>query len=376
MPSVERVTSAATSVGPEPSHRNGFGLLRLVLASSVILQHSLALTGHIDDTYIGWWHPASIGDLAVGGFFAVSGYLLFASARRHPPRQYLSLRFHRLFPGYWASLIAVAFIAAPAAAVLGAGTYQLVGTNSAITFVVLNSSLVVLQHGIGDLLGSNPWPVALNGSLWSLAPEFCCYLILLVTVLLGRRSRIKVEVWLGAVLIGCFVVMTATRLFVHSGPGDALGLLAGLGLAFFTGSLVQHRGWLATPSRGTTLLALIVLVGVVAIGLWAPFGPVVLAFALVAVGRRLTTGWASRVDAHRDLSYGVYLYHFPVIQLLVAAGVVPLTVTGALAVVAPVTFVLVLPLAAASWYAVEKPAQERARRIRRAAAARDAADST
>lgn len=370
------MTSTATDTGPEPSHRNGFGLLRLVLASSVILQHSLALTGHIDDTFIGWWHPASIGDLAVSGFFAVSGYLLFASARRHPTRQYLSLRFHRLFPGYWASLIAVAFVAAPLAAALGAGTYRLLGTNSAVSFVLLNSSLVVLQHGIGSLLASNPWPDALNGSLWSLAPEFCCYLILLVTVLLARRSRIKVETWLGTVLVGCFLVMTASRLLPHTGIGDALGLLAGLGLAFFTGSFVQHRGWLAAPSRGAVLLALGVLAVVVAIGLWAPFGPVVLAFALVAIGRRLTTGWASRVDARRDLSYGVYLYHFPVIQLLVAAGVVPLTVTGALTIVAPITFVLVLPLAAASWYAVEKPAQERARRIRRAAAARSAAEAT
>jgi peptidoglycan/LPS O-acetylase OafA/YrhL len=371
VPSAEHLASDTTAAGPEPSHRNGFGLLRLVLASSVILQHSLALTGHIDDTFIGWWRPASIGDLAVSGFFAVSGYLLFASARRNSPRQYLSLRFHRLFPGYWASLVVVAFVAAPVAALLGAGTYQLLGTQSAMTFVVMNSTLVVLQHGIGDLLASNPWPLALNGSLWSLAPEFCCYLILLVTVLLGRRGKVSVDVWLGTVLVGCVTVMTLNRLFLHTGIGDALGLLAGLGLAFFTGSLVQHRGWLQRPSTRTTLLALLAVAGVVAVGLWAPVGPIVLAVALIAVGRRLTTGWASRVDEHRDVSYGVYLYHFPVIQLLVAAGVVPLTVVGALTVLAPATFVLVLPLAAASWYVVEKPAQDRARRLRRAAAARE-----
>ena len=373
MPSAERETSTPPTVIAPPSHRNGFGLLRLVLASSVILQHSLALTGHIDDTFIGWWHPASIGDLAVGGFFAVSGYLLFASAQRHPTRQYLSLRAHRLFPGYWASLVAVAFVAAPLAALLGAGTYKLVGSNSAISYVGLNSTLVVLQHGIGDLLATNPWPTALNGSLWSLAPEFCCYLILLVTVVLARRSRVRVEIWLGAVLVGCFLVMSLARVALHSGIGDALGLLAGLGLSFFTGSLIQHRGWLTTPSRRTTTLAILALAVVVAVGLWAPFGPIVLAVALVSVGRHVRSGWAARVDERRDLSYGVYLYHFPVIQLLVAAGVVPLTVSGALTVLAPVTFLLVLPLATASWYLVEKPAQDRARRLRRAASVRSSA---
>jgi len=373
VPSAERETSTPPTVIAPPSHRNGFGLLRLVLASSVILQHSLALTGHIDDTFIGWWHPASIGDLAVGGFFAVSGYLLFASAQRHPTRQYLSLRAHRLFPGYWASLVAVAFVAAPLAALLGAGTYKLVGSNSAISYVGLNSTLVVLQHGIGDLLATNPWPTALNGSLWSLAPEFCCYLILLVTVVLARRSRVRVEIWLGAVLVGCFLVMSLARVALHSGIGDALGLLAGLGLSFFTGSLIQHRGWLTTPSRRTTTLAILALAVVVAVGLWAPFGPIVLAVALVSVGRHVRSGWAARVDERRDLSYGVYLYHFPVIQLLVAAGVVPLTVSGALTVLAPVTFLLVLPLATASWYLVEKPAQDRARRLRRAASVRSSA---
>jgi len=303
----------------------------------------------------------------------VSGYLLFASAQRHPTRQYLSLRAHRLFPGYWASLVAVAFVAAPLAALLGAGTYKLVGSNSAISYVGLNSTLVVLQHGIGDLLATNPWPTALNGSLWSLAPEFCCYLILLVTVVLARRSRVRVEIWLGAVLVGCFLVMSLARVALHSGIGDALGLLAGLGLSFFTGSLIQHRGWLTTPSRRTTTLAILALAVVVAVGLWAPFGPIVLAVALVSVGRHVRSGWAARVDERRDLSYGVYLYHFPVIQLLVAAGVVPLTVSGALTVLAPVTFLLVLPLATASWYLVEKPAQDRARRLRRAASVRSSA---
>ena len=57
----------------------------------------------------------------------------------------------------------------------------------------------------------------------------------------------------------------------------------------------------------------------------------------------------------------------PFLQRLVA-GVVPLTVTGALSVLAPITLALVLPIAAASWFFVEKPAQDRARRLRRAAA--------
>ena len=369
-------TAPVTTAAPEPSHRNGFGLLRVLLASSVILQHSLALTGHIDDTFIGFRRPASIGDLAVTGFFAVSGYLLYSSAMRHPTKHYLSLRAHRLFPGFWTSLVVVAFVAAPIAALVGSGDYKLVGSNSAVTFVLLNVTLVVLQHGIGDLLASNPWPTAFNGSLWSLAPEFACYLILLAAVLLARRNPGRVGTWLWLAVGGSFTVMAVVPSVLHNGLGDALGLLAGLALAFFTGSMLSHRGLLSAPSSRATGTAVAVLAVVVAVGLWRPFGPVVLAVALVSVGRAITSGWASRVDKNRDLSYGIYLYHFPVIQLLVTAGVVPLTVPGALAVLAPITLALVVPIAAASWLVVEKPAQDRARRLRRAAAQRAAAEAT
>ena len=62
-----------------------------------------------------------------------------------------------------------------------------------------------------------------------------------------------------------------------------------------------------------------------------------------------------------QISYGIYLWHVPLLLFLRAHGLLPLSPAGALVVVAPLT----IGVAAASWYAVERPVQERARRATR-----------
>jgi peptidoglycan/LPS O-acetylase OafA/YrhL len=65
--------------------------------------------------------------------------------------------------------------------------------------------------------------------------------------------------------------------------------------------------------------------------------------------------WAGRV------SYGIYLWHVPLIVFLRAHGALPLSTAGALAVALPLT----VAIAALSWYLVERPIQERARHLTR-----------
>jgi peptidoglycan/LPS O-acetylase OafA/YrhL len=61
------------------------------------------------------------------------------------------------------------------------------------------------------------------------------------------------------------------------------------------------------------------------------------------------------------VSYGVYLWHVPLMLYLRAHGALPLSTWGALAVALPLT----LAVAAASWYLVESPLQQRARHATR-----------
>jgi peptidoglycan/LPS O-acetylase OafA/YrhL len=145
--------------------------------------------------------------------------------------------------------------------------------------------------------------------------------------------------------------------------------MASLAAAFFCGSTLAATHAQRRANPRTTISAGILLVIVLSTGLWLPLGPPVLAVFVVFLGAVLDSGWPSRVGTQNDLSYGVYLYHFPVIQLLVGLGLASSTVAGNLLVLTPAALLLTVPLAAASWHLVEAPAQRYARRRRPAVAA-------
>jgi peptidoglycan/LPS O-acetylase OafA/YrhL len=81
-----------------------------------------------------------------------------------------------------------------------------------------------------------------------------------------------------------------------------------------------------------------------------------LAYAVIVTGALIHN---KRLQLRTDLSYGVYVYAWPIQQLLVICG---------LAVLNPVVFAMVativtVPLAAVSWFVVEKPATSLKTRI-------------
>ena len=61
-----------------------------------------------------------------------------------------------------------------------------------------------------------------------------------------------------------------------------------------------------------------------------------------------------------DLSYGTYIYAFPMQQLLVICGLVSLNPF----VFAIIATIATLPLAALSWFLIEKPAQSLKSRLK------------
>lgn len=357
---------------PSPLRRhspNGYGLLRLVLASLVILQHALALTGNVQHTFVGFLdlvQPASYGELAVGGFFALSGFLLQASVERNAPSRFLRLRCFRLFPGFWAMLVVVAFILAPLVAWM-AGTlsqYQVLGPDSAITYVFVNAGLLMVQPSIGGVVSANPYPYSLNGSPWTLLPEFTCYVTMLGVAsagLLLRRPR-----WAGPAIMaaGSLVIFWFAQSVLPGEQGHLVSQLAGLPATFFIGSLIAILHLERRATNTSTAAVLAITFGIIGLGLWLPLGPPALAVSVVFTGAVIQRGWASRVGTRTDLSYGIYLYHFPVIQLLIAAEVPSGTPAQDLLIISPLALLLTLPLAAASWHFVESPAQSHARRRR------------
>lgn len=307
------------------STANGFDCLRLIAAALVVVHHARVLNG-MPPWMIGWGPDP--GALGVGMFFVISGYLVTASLRRTSGvGTFLAKRVLRIAPGLLAALLLSACVLGPLVSSLPVSEYF--GGAAPWLYVLKNLSLYAVTYDLPGVFAHAPFPNVVNGSLWSLRLEFTAYLGL---ALLGglKLARAPVLAVLAVVTAGAFVAVHFTGL-------DARGDLARLA------ALATLNGWLflcgaaldafeVKPPAWTAVIGLALLP--------TPAWFLGLPLAVIALGRLA----APRLPA--DLSYGLYIYSFPLQQVLAEHG--RLTILTSLA--------LALPFAAASWFLVEKPA--------------------
>ncbi|MDO5629617.1 MAG: acyltransferase, partial [Mobilicoccus sp.] len=330
---------------------NGLNLLRLIMASGVIVYHSFRLAGvpipgaPLEQGLVNIW---------VDGFFVLSGFLIAASWIRRPHvGVYLRNRLLRIYPGFVVCLIVTAFVLAPIGTLFS-------GEHLAVTdqarYVLVNLGLLIREYNIGDTPATVPWPGAWNGSLWTLFWEFLCYLGVLVVGLMGiLRTRwgtplLFVAAW-ALQLAATYTPLGDARIPVFMYRFGSLGVddAARFAITFTAGMLIYH--WRARLVCSWTWVAC-ALAGVIA-SMWLPeyrlVGALLLAYALIAAGALMRRRW---MILRTDISYGVYVYAFPVQQILAAAGLHHL----GLPLYAVTAFAITCVLAWLSWTLIESPA--------------------
>ncbi len=273
------------------------------------------------------------GFLGVSLFFTLSGFLittlLLAEHEQTNDvsfRRFYGRRARRLLPAAYACLLLVA-----AWSVWWTASQQrsLRGDLIAAVANVANWRFAFSSSSYQDLFLSAPSPVA---HFWSLAIEEQIYLILPIIVLLAaRRGRRVLAVTTGALLAASLfaTLMTGDRDIVYNGTHTrAAELLVGVALA----QLVFHRRSTAhAPRRGDWIpgaLAISAFAGLVVVTSieqeWIYRGGL-LAVALVSAVliHSVTDGRfparlleAAPLVAVGAVSYGIYLFHWPVFLLL------------------------------------------------------------
>lgn len=340
----------AAASAPTAHGDNHFNLLRLMAAVAVLLSHGeflyrLTMTVQFPNH--------TLGSLAVYCFFFISGCLVCQSWQRDSRWSVFWVkRIARIFPGLIvATLFSVVVVGWAMTTLDTAGYWSHPGTWLNLFNNMAGMATVQTLPGVFE---SNPFARAVNGSLWTIRYELLMYLLLSMAGLVGwTRHR-----WiypLGA------ASMAAMWLWIHhTGTGGRPWLyemftiadVTGFGVVFLLGSTfaayrARQSAWWALLAIGGAVLAWRAqTTWVVQVGVWICVAAGIFWLAHAGI-QRWNGGWP-----REDLSYGVYIYAFPIQQAVTEIG---LRRGWGLAFCLTLSLALTMGMAGLSWFFVEKP---------------------
>lgn len=343
------------------AHRgNAFGFLRLLFASMVIISHSSAiLYGNSDHEPMMWlFGTMSFGDFAVDGFFLISGFLITASYFNSKNNfDYFSKRVARIYPGFIVCFLICVFVVAPLA---GATTASYEPSQ---LMEYLTSILTLRQPMIDGVFANTHYPF-INGSMWTISFEFECYILIAIVGAIGllRNAKLMMIMTILLLLIASpnpfwFALFIDPAPFQKtSWPGEieqfiisqeAFLRLAALYLSGSTFYLFRDKLIIAA---WTIPLATLILIGGLFFKELATMSVAIFGGYLIFVIAAKSGTTIKSINRDSDISYGVYLYAWPITKLCLLA-IPNLTLVPLMLLTLCISYLC----GWASWHIVEKP---------------------
>jgi peptidoglycan/LPS O-acetylase OafA/YrhL len=332
---------------------NNFNLIRILAATTVLISHSYPLVlGHDAVEPLYDWVGLSLGDMAVITFFCVSGFFICLSRdRAGSTMDFFIARFLRIYPGLTLVLLLSVFVIGPLCTTLSASEYF--SSGETYGYLTHNLTLFSMKYQLPGVFEGNPWP-GINGSLWTLFYEVALYVLvggLGAFAFYSEGRKFAGFLMFYAALYLMFKVLRLNSALFRDFYGTESFFMWSLpfvmGMSFYRyRKHIQHR-----------FIGFLPLAVIAACAWRTPFffECVVLAWTYLILHLGFAThSVINRYSQLGDYSYGVYIYAFP-IQEILAQHFKDLDPVSMMLLAFPP----VLLAAIFSWHVIEKPAMAR-----------------
>lgn len=329
-------------------HKNNcFDVLRHLAALMVIFSHHHAFMQVHEDLFRGF---LSWGGVCVAVFFSISGFLVTQSAQRSPDYiSFMTKRVKRIFPALIVCSFVMIYLLAP--------FYQpnvaafLFSKDTLENFLKI---IMLLPASVSDVFAGYKYAGSINGSLWTLTLEFSCYIV--VGFLLFVNKTWKTPAFILAILVAVNIFASAETNNI-TWYSMNLGWLVRFGICFALGSLLSMTleqwnkprvKWFLSVSSVLVLFLLKGQIEILTLGYFA------ITFLTLCIGMSFKD---VIVKGRFDISYGLYIYAWPVQQVIANKTDLPFYVSIAASMVCTAV------LAYLSWTYVEKPFLRRKKQL-------------
>ena len=337
--------------------KNNFHLIRFVAASLVLFGHCYPLTGRGNYDYItiasqGIFPTSHMG---VCIFFIVSGYLVSQSLQNSQNiKSFIWKRMLRIFPALTVVLLLCVFVVGPICTTLSYNTYWMLPET--YRFLKLIKLYPYIENSLPGVFENNP-EKAVNGSLWTLPYEITMYffLVFLQLINLFKKRSLILILFIISIPISTYYIFNTSPLklipIIHLSFTDTLEF----GIFFMVGTLtclfkdkVQFRFvyfivitflWFGLGLLHITSSTTIKAISFIAL-------PYIVLYLANLKGKLNT------FSKFGDFSYGIYIYAFPIQQMIVNFNTTNISILKLFLL----SSLIVLPLSIISWYLVEEPA--------------------
>ena len=299
-------------------HKNNFDFLRFVLAFIVVLHHIIDLTHYSAFQSI---NPFFNAYFSVTGFFIISGFLIAGSyIKTQNTKKYFIKRGRRLLPAYIFTIVLSAIFLSFASSMSLAAYFT---SSSLYKFVF--SNLIFLNFTQPCLPGVflDNLICTVNGALWTIKVEVSFYIFLPFIIIFANKVRKKFLFFLaiyffsvGYKLFLNYLSATSTNhksifdLLSHQLPGFLTFFVSGIALYYYFDYFIKWKNKLIFFA-----LPIFVIEYYLQTEILSPFALAVI-ILYIAYGFKGLNTWGK----YGDFSYGIYIYHFPLVQLAISLG--------------------------------------------------------